>query len=78
MIAGGTAFGLKKGDRLRVVEILLVDVAGKKLERKKEIGEIKISKVEDENFSICSVGDGGAEINAKFESKAKLIVITKN
>jgi TolB-like protein len=78
MIAGGSSFGLKKGDRLKVVEVLLVDVAGKKLERKKEIGEIKISKVEDENFSICSVGEGGTEINTKFESKAKLIVITKN
>lgn len=78
MIAGGSSFGLKKGDKLKVVEILVVDVAGKKLERKKEIGEIKISKVEDENFSICSVGEGGSEINSKFESKAKLLVITKD
>jgi len=51
---------------------------GKKLERKKEIGELKITKVEDENFSICSVSSGGIEINSKFEVKAKLLVITKD
>ena len=78
MIAGGSAFNLKKGDRLKVVEVLIVEVGGKKLERKKEIGELKITKVEDENFSICSVSSGGIEINSKFEAKAKLLVITKD
>jgi curli biogenesis system outer membrane secretion channel CsgG len=78
MIAGGSAFNLKKGDKLKVVEISMIDVNGKKLERKKEIGELKISKVEDENFSTCSVGSGGVDINAKFEAKAKLLVITKD
>ena len=48
------------------------------MERKKEIGEIKISKVEDENFSICSVSSGGIEINARFDAKSKLLVITKD
>lgn len=78
LIAGGSAFNLEKGDRLKVVEVSTMNVNGKKLERKKEIGEIKISKVEDENFSICSVSDGGDEINTKFEAKAKLLVITKD
>jgi TolB-like protein len=77
MIAGGSAFNLKKGDKLKVVEISFIEVNGQKLERKKDIGEIKISKVEDENFSTCSVSSGGIEINSKFESKAKLLVITK-
>jgi Ser-tRNA(Ala) deacylase AlaX len=78
MIAGGSAFNLKKGDKLKVVEVSTIEVNGKKLDRKKEIGEIKISKVEDENFSICSVTNGGIDINSKFEAKAKLLVITKN
>lgn len=78
MIAGGSAFNLQKGDKLKVVEVSIIEVNGKKLERKKEIGEIKITKVEDENFSTCSVSSGGIDINAKFESKAKLLVITKN
>jgi curli biogenesis system outer membrane secretion channel CsgG len=78
MIAGGSAFNLQKGDRLKVVEVSTIEVNGKKLERKKEIGELKISKVEDENFSTCSVKSGGIDINARFEAKAKLLVITKD
>ncbi len=78
LLAGGSDFGLKKGDKLKVVELTVMEVAGKKLSRKKEIGELKITKVEDENFSTCSVGTGGIEINAKFEAKAKLLVITKD
>ena len=76
LIAGGTGHNLQKGGKLKVVELLIVDVNGKKLERRKEIGELKILKVEDENFSICSVTYGGTDINAKFESKAKILVIT--
>jgi len=78
MIAGGTAFNLQKGQKLKVVEVSIIEVNGKQLERKKEIGELKITKVEDENFSTCSVSSGGIEINAKFEAKAKLLVITKD
>jgi TolB-like protein len=78
MIAGGSSFNLKKGDKLKVVEVSMIEVNGKKLERKKDIGELKITKVEDENFSTCSVSSGGIEINSKFEAKANLLVITKN
>ena len=78
MIAGGSAFNLQKGGKLKVVEISTIEVNGKKLERKKEIGELKITKVEDENFSTCSVSAGGIDINSKFEAKAKLLVITKD
>ncbi len=78
LVVGGSGFGLKKGDQLKVVEITEVEINGKKINRKKEIGTLKISKVEDENFSICSVKSGGLEINSKFESKAKLQVITKD
>jgi hypothetical protein len=77
MIAGGSAFNLKKGDKLKVVEVSIIEVNGKKLERKKDIGELKITKVEDENFSTCSVSSGGIDINSKYEAKAKLLVITK-
>lgn len=78
LIAGGSEFGLKKGDKLKVVEIIEMDVNGKKISRKKEVGELKITKVEDENFSICSVSSGGIDINAKFEAKANLQIITKD
>lgn len=77
LITGGSAYGLKKGDKLKVVEVLEIEVDGKKMQRKKEIGELKITKVEDENFCICSVNSGGIDINSKFEAKSKLQVITK-
>jgi hypothetical protein len=78
LIAGGSAYDLQKGDRLKVVEVSIVEVGEKKIERKKQIGEIIITTVEDENFSTCSVDSGGIEINSKFEAKAKLLVITND
>jgi curli biogenesis system outer membrane secretion channel CsgG len=77
LISGGSSSGIKKGDRLSVVELVNVEVGGKTMTRKKEIGEIKVSKVEDENFSICDVKSGGPEIYTKFNSKSKIQVITK-
>lgn len=77
LLAGGSGFGLKKGDKLKVVELVELEVNGKKMIRKKEIGEIRITKIEDENFSICTVNSGGDLINTKFEAKNKLQVTTK-
>ncbi len=78
LIAGGSAFGIKKGDYFSVVEMVDANMGGKMVKRKKEIGKIKVTKVEDENFSICDVKEGGIEINAKFAAKATLKVITKD
>lgn len=77
LVTGGSSFGLKKGDKFSVVELIDMEVGGKKITRKKEIGELKISKIEDENFSICEVKAGGIEINSKFKSQAKLQIISK-
>ena len=77
LISGGSAFGLKKGDKLSVAELVEMEVGGKKIIRKKEIGELKITKVEDENFSICEVKSGGIDINSKFKAQAKLQINTK-
>jgi curli biogenesis system outer membrane secretion channel CsgG len=77
LISGGSAFGLKKGDKMKVVEIIEMQVNGKKIQRKKEIGEVKITKVEDENFSICNVNSGGMDISNKFEAKSILQVVSK-
>lgn len=78
LIAGGSAAGLKKGDKLKAVEFVDLEVDGKKMTRKKEVCEMKITKVEDENFSICTVVSGGVDLNAKFEAKVKLQLITIN
>ncbi len=77
LISGGAAFGLKKGQKLKVVEISEMNVNGKKMVRKKEIGELKITKVEDDNFSTCEVSAGGADITKELDAKAKIEVITK-
>jgi TolB-like protein len=76
LISGGTGFGLKKGDKLKIVELIELEVDGNKLTRKKVIGEIKVTEVEDENFSQCQVTSGGIEIKNKFEAKARLRVMT--
>jgi TolB-like protein len=76
LISGGTAFGLKKGTKLKIVEVVEVKVGNKTKSRKKEIGEVKIIKVEDEDFSICEVRSGGADVSTKFDAKAKLEVVT--
>jgi TolB-like protein len=76
LISGGTGFGLKKGDKLKIVELIDLDVDGNKFTRKKLIGEIKVLEVEDENFSQCQVTSGGTDIRNKFEAKARLRVMT--
>lgn len=72
LISGGTGIGLKPQTTLKVFELTSLMVDGKKIPRKKEIGQIVVEKVEDENFSICNVVSGGAVITAKSESGSNL------
>lgn len=77
LISGGTDFNLKKGQKLSVIEIVIMELDGKKLQRKKEIGEMKILKIEGENFSVCSVTKGGKEIASRLEANATIQIVTK-
>jgi curli biogenesis system outer membrane secretion channel CsgG len=72
LISGGTGIGLKPNTTLKVFELTSLMVDGKKIPRKKEIGQIVVEKVEDENFSICNVTVGGAIIATKSEAGANL------
>jgi predicted Fe-Mo cluster-binding NifX family protein len=72
LISGGTSIGLKPSTTLKVFELTSLMVDGKKIPRKKEIGQIVVEKVEDENFSICNVTVGGAIIATKSEAGANL------
>ncbi|HFG0566796.1 CsgG/HfaB family protein [Flavobacterium psychrophilum] len=72
LISGGTAIGLKPNTTLKVFELTSLMVDGKKIPRKKEIGKIVVEKVEDENFSVCTVSTGGADIATKSEAGANL------
>jgi len=68
LIAGGKGFGFKKGDKLTVERIEILD--GKPYPI--EIGELKITKIAGDDFSECSVSKGGKEILVVFNAAEKL------
>ena len=68
LIAGGKSFGFKEGDKLLVLKNEMID--GKPYPS--EIGEIKIIKIAGEDFSECSVSEGGKEILSRFNAAEKL------
>ncbi|MDR2653182.1 MAG: hypothetical protein LBC68_12885 [Prevotellaceae bacterium] len=77
LISGGSEKGIKKGLKFIVAESVTVEVDGKQMERNKEIGQLEVAKVEDENFSLCKIKSGEKEIRAKFESNPNLKIILK-
>lgn len=72
LIVAGSLAGLKEQDEFRVYEVTDLTVDGRKMHRKKTIGKIAVAKVEDENFSVCLVKEGGSEIAKKVEAGAKI------
>jgi hypothetical protein len=68
LIAGGKEFGFKEGDKLIVEKNEMID--GKPYPS--QIGEIKIMRVAGNDFSECSVSEGGKEILDRFNSAEKL------
>jgi curli biogenesis system outer membrane secretion channel CsgG len=76
LLAGGSEFGLTKGERLKVIEETTLSIGGKNTVRKKQIGELKIKEIEGESFSVCSVTDGAMEILNAFNNKSKIYVQT--
>ncbi|QHS60931.1 hypothetical protein [Chitinophaga agri] len=72
LIVAGSLAGLKEHDEFRVYEITDLTVDGKKMHRKRTLGKIAVAKVEDENFSVCLVKEGGAAIAKKVEANAKI------
>ncbi len=68
LIAGGKSFGFKEGDKLIVERNELID--GKPYPS--QIGEIKIVKMAGDDFSECTVSDGGKEILSRFNAADKL------
>jgi TolB-like protein len=70
LIAAGTDLGVQKKDYFKVVVITTMEVEGKSLKRKKVIGKLQVSSVDDENFSTCSIKEGGKEIKAKMDAGA--------
>jgi hypothetical protein len=72
LISGGSSLGMKEGIELKVYEASEMMVDGKKLTRKVTIGKVVVAKVEDENFSVCTVAEGGMAIANKVAASAKV------
>jgi hypothetical protein len=72
LIVAGSLLGVKELDEFRVFELTELTVDGKKMSRKKTLGKIVVAKVEDENFSVCTVQEGGIDIAKKVEEGAKI------
>jgi hypothetical protein len=69
LISGGKAFNFKEGDKFNVEKNEIID--GKPYPT--QIGEINIIKIAGDDFSECTVLDGGKEILARFNAAEKLI-----
>ncbi|HTB30553.1 MAG TPA: CsgG/HfaB family protein, partial [Bacteroidia bacterium] len=72
LIAGGSSVGLKLNDVFKVYEVTVLDVDGKKIPRKVTIGKISVAEIQDENFSECTVTEGGADIASKVAGGSKI------
>ncbi|SJZ95310.1 Curli production assembly/transport component CsgG [Chitinophaga eiseniae] len=62
LLSAGKAVDLREGDEFKVYEAVEVNVDGKKITRKKTVGKIIVSRIEDEHFSVCTVVEGAGEI----------------
>lgn len=62
LLSAGKAVDLREGDEFKVYETVEVNVDGKKITRKKTVGKIIVSRIEDEHFSVCAVVEGAGEI----------------
>lgn len=78
LISAGSSSGVSIGDNFKVVEITDLDVDGKKMIRKKEIGLLQVNNIEDENFSVCTILSGSGDISKKKAEGKKLQVISVN
>lgn len=68
LIMIGEGMDLKKGSTLYVYEHSILDVGGKKIKRKTQIGKLKLKSIEG-GVSVCEVTDGGEAILLKSTNK---------
>lgn len=77
LVSGGSESGVKKGSKLKVYEEVITNAGGKSIKRKKELAELAVDKVEDENFSICSIKSGDKEVKERLSKNTPLFVTFK-
>lgn len=78
LINTGTSQGAKKNQKFVVIELIKKEVNGKTLIHRKELGSIKLTKIEGEEISEAKVLKGGEEILAKFNAGSKIECYSKS
>lgn len=72
LIAGGSSIGLQKETELKIYEATELTVDGKKMTRKVTVGRARITRVDDENFSVALITEGNDKITEKLANGSKL------
>jgi hypothetical protein len=76
LIAGGSGTGLVKGEKLLVMYETVINVGGVDKKRVQEVGKLKITDLDGEDFSICKVLNGGPGILQKVNANDKIYAQT--
>ncbi len=74
----GSDAGAKKNQIYSVYELTEMEVGGKMIERKREIGKLKILKIEGAELAMASVTKGGEEVQSLFTSGSELVCQSQN
>ena len=69
LIVGGTGFGFKEGDKLIVEKTEMIE--GKAFPS--VVGQLKVVRIAGDDFTECSVSDGGKDILSRVNAGEKLI-----
>ncbi len=77
LIAAGLNRGLKTGQQLEIKTKDTREVDGVKQPYNRTVGTGKVDKVEDQNFSILSIEDGGEEVKKLIDGGKKLFCTFK-
>jgi len=72
LILAGANQKIKKGFVFEILELKIEKVGDKSFERFFPIGIGEVVEVEDENFSVLQIKDGGKEIKALLDSEKKM------
>ncbi len=77
LIAAGSGKGIKEGQTLELYQVEVEQVGEEAMERFVQIGEVKIEKVENANFSQAKVKKGG-ELTLKLLNEKKEVFCKKS
>ncbi len=77
VIAVGGKYGVKEKDVFEIIEKKAVTLNGEEITRSIKVGTVRVSRVDDENFSTCTVKKGHESILSKFDNGTPLEAVIK-